>query len=85
MVLKMFSIRDAKSELFNIPFMKATEGEAERDFRSVVNDEKSFPHKYPEDFDLYHLGTYDDNTGKVEPLDTPRHMVKAIQLVNPQP
>lgn len=83
MQLKIYSLRDSKSEIFNAPFYKQTHGEAERDFRSLVNDDKSMVHKYPEDFDLYYLGDYDDNTGKVKPLDTPQHMVKAVQLLNP--
>lgn len=80
MVLKMFSIRDTKAEIFNPPFYKNTHGEAERDFTSVVNDEKSMPFKYPEDYDLYYLGTYDDQTGKIESQPTPEHVLKAVQL-----
>lgn len=80
MILKVYSIRDQKGEIFNTPFFKKTHGEAERDFRSLVGDEKSFVNKYPEDFDLYYLGQYDDNTGKFDPIDTPQHIVKAVQF-----
>lgn len=38
--------------------------------------------KYPDDYDLYYIGKYDDSSGKIEPLDTPQHVVKAIQLKN---
>jgi hypothetical protein len=82
MQLKVYSLRDSKSEIFNAPFYKHTHGEAERDFKSLVNDEKSMVNKYPEDYDLYHLGEYDDNTGKITPLDTPQHLCKAVQLIN---
>jgi len=81
MQLKIFSIRDQKSEVFNQPFLKKTHGEAERDFRSVVNDDKSTINKYPEDFDLYYIGDYDDNSGKLMPLDTPQHVIKAISCL----
>lgn len=77
----MYSIRDAKSEVFNTPFYKGTHGEAERDFRSAVNDEKTQLNRYPEDFDLYYLGEYDNNTGQSVSLDTPQHVIKAIQCV----
>lgn len=79
MLLKAFSIRDAKAEIFNTPFFAKTHGEAERQFRTLVNDEKSVPFQYPEDFDLYFVGTYDDNTGKFESLSTPQHVLKAVQ------
>lgn len=81
MELRAYSIRDSKAEVFNPPFYKKTHGEAERDFTSLVRDEKSQPHLYPEDFDLYYCGTYDDQTGVFKSLDTPQHIVKAIQLV----
>jgi len=79
MTHKIYSIRDQKAEYFTQPFFKKTHGEAERDFHQLVNDEKSQLNKFPEDFDLYHLGTYDDETGKMTPLDTPQHITKAVQ------
>ena len=80
MTLKLFSIRDQKSEAFGTPFYQATHGEAERNFRTLVNDNKSTVSQYPDDFDLYYLGTFDDNTGKVQTLDTPQHVIKAVQV-----
>lgn len=80
MQLKMYAIRDAKAELFRQPFCKLTHGEAERDFKTLVNDEQSQVNKYPEDYDLYYLGVYDDNSGKLTTLDTPEHIIKAVQL-----
>ncbi|AXH78030.1 MAG: nonstructural protein [Microviridae sp.] len=82
MELKMFSIRDSKGEVFNPPFYKKTHGEAERDFQTLCKDEKSTVNQYPEDFDLYYIGTYDDNSGKIQSLDTPQHLVKAVNVLN---
>lgn len=78
MVLKVYSIRDAKAEVFNTPFYQKTHGEAERAFQQLVNDDKSTVNKFAEDFDLYFLGEYDDNSGTFKGLDTPQHMHKAI-------
>lgn len=77
---KLFTIRDTKAEFYGPPFVKKTPGEAERDFKSLVNDPKSNVHLYPEDYDLFMLGTYDDLTGKMELLPSPQHVVKAINL-----
>jgi hypothetical protein len=82
MILKVYSIRDSKGEIFNIPFFSKTHGEAERQFRTLVNDSKSQVNAYPEDFDLYYVGEYDDNEGKLTSLDTPQHMIKAVQCLN---
>lgn len=84
MELKMYSVRDSKGEIFNVPFYKKTHGEAERDFATLTRDEKSQINMYPEDYDLYYIGEYDDSTGKIKSLETPQHIVKAIQLVKKQ-
>lgn len=80
MKLKAYSIRDAKAEIYNLPFYKQTHGEAERDFRTLVNDEKSTVSKYSEDFDLFYIGDYDDNLGLFTSLETPQHVIKAIHV-----
>lgn len=79
MVLRMYSVRDSKGEIFNVPFFKKTHGEAERDFHMLANDEKGLVSKFPDDYDLYFIGSYDDQSGKVEALDTPQHILKAVQ------
>lgn len=81
MIKKVYSIRDAKGEIFNFPWFKITHGEAERDFATLCRDEKSMVAMYPEDYDLYYLGDWDDVSGKFEPLDTPQHIVKAVQVI----
>lgn len=80
MTQKIFSIRDAKSEAYNLPFYQSTMGEAERMFRTTVNDEKTMLNKYPDDFDLYYLGEFDTNKGIFVSLDTPQHMMKSISV-----
>lgn len=77
---KMFSIRDSKGEIFHPPFFKNTHGEAERDFKQLSKDDKSMVSKYPEDFDLYYIGEYDTKTGKMNPVETPQHIIKAVAL-----
>lgn len=82
MELKAFSVRDQKGEVFNTPFFKKTHGEAERDFTTLCKDQNSMVSKFPDDFDLYFLGSYDDQTGVFKPLPTPQHIVKAVQVIN---
>lgn len=84
MLKKIFTIRDQKAESFNTPFFQGTHGEAERAFRQLVNDDKSFLNTYPDDYDLYYIGQIDLNTGKIEALDTPQHIIKAVQCLQKQ-
>lgn len=84
MQLKIYSIRDGKGEVYNTPFFQKTHGEAERTFRELANDQKSMIFKYPDDYDLYFIGSYDDTTGVIQPLDTPHHITKAVMVQKPQ-
>ena len=65
MVLKTFTIRDSKGEFYSPPFFQKTHGEAERSFKQLVQDQQSQVSKFPEDYDLYYIGEFDDNTGKL--------------------
>ena len=78
MELKVYSIRDQKGGIFNQPFFCRSHGEAERNFTTLINDPKSMICKFREDFDLYHIGEYDDQTGRLTSLDTPLHILKAV-------
>lgn len=78
--MKVVSVRDSKSGAFGPLGLARTLGSAERDFKTLVNTPDTLPNRNPEDFDLYELGSYDDETGKITALDTPQHIVKAIQL-----
>lgn len=84
MKLLAFSIRDIKSGIYNPPTYHATPGEAERWFRTHVNrkDGQNNLNLYPEDFSMFQIGSYDDQTGRLESLEMPIHMVEATQLLN---
>nr|QJB19509.1 MAG: nonstructural protein [Microvirus sp.] len=76
--MKLFAIRDTKGQFYGNPWTKRTPGEAERDFTQLAQDPQSTIHKFPQDYDLYELGDFDENTGKITPLDTPHHIAKAV-------
>jgi len=80
MLHQIFTIRDNKAEFFHPPFFQRTYGEAERNFRQLAHDGKSTISQNPEDFDLYHVGEYDDQTGKIDPIP-PKHIIKAVNTI----
>lgn len=51
------------------PFIAVNEDVAIRDFKIVINDEKSMLYHNPSHFDLYRVGEFDDITGVVTPCD----------------
>lgn len=77
MTMQICAIHDSKSGLYTQPLFFQAVAQAIRSFGDAVNDEKSDYHRHPEDYSLWHLGTYDDNTGALLPLNVPTVLVKA--------
>lgn len=80
MILKVFTVRDAKVEAYMQPFFARAKGEALRSFMDTVSKPDHQFSEHPEDFSLYYLGEYDENTGALLPLTEPELMGKAIDL-----
>lgn len=85
MELQLFSVRDSKGEAYSPPRAHKTVGEAERMLETIVNEKRdgNFLNMYPADYALYHLGTFDDQTGKMKLFDSPRHLHDAINFKKP--
>lgn len=79
----LFCIRDAKGA-YGVPFCKVSRGEAEREFTRIARDSQSVISQFPQDFDLYEVGEYSQDTGKLTAYDSPRHMLKAIDVKMPE-
>ncbi|WNK14633.1 MAG: nonstructural protein [Microvirus sp.] len=76
MITQIMAVRDSIMEAYNAPFATATVGAAIRSFTDAVNDTgKGDIAKHAKDFDLFHLGTYDDNSGKITTFDNPKHII----------
>lgn len=68
MSLLAFAVRDAKAEAFvGSPIFVAARGLAVRSFADMVNNAETEFGKYPADFTLFEVGTYDPRNGLLEP------------------
>lgn len=63
MELKVFSIYDNAVKAYNQPFFMLTQAEAVRAFSNLLKDINSSIAQNPQDYVLYKLGTYDNQTG----------------------
>lgn len=65
MLFKVLAIRDRAADVYGVPMFMQSVGQAIRGFSDEVNrsDQNNNLFKHPEDFDLYLLGTFDDETG----------------------
>lgn len=76
----MFSIFDTKAAVFGTPFFMPREGMAIRALQDLVNDGQSMVNKHPEDFSLYHIGDFEDETASFDSVK-PRNLVTASALI----
>lgn len=82
MKLKMFSIHDVKVGAYMNPFFARSSGEAERMFAAAVADKDSNFAKFPEDYTLFEVGSWDDQTAGIDFLPTPHPLCKAVQFLS---
>lgn len=66
------AVRDRAIDSFGQPIYVHTNAQAARMFRDEINREGSEMGAHPEDFDLYEIGSYNEETAKLEALSTPR-------------
>lgn len=61
-------VRDRAADTFGQPFFVVSVGVGVRSFSDAINNpsEDSDLRKHPEDFDLFKLGTFDDDTAVFE-------------------
>lgn len=63
MIYKILAIRDRAADCFGQPIFTTSTGGGIRSFGDAINGQDKTLAAHPEDFDLYLLGIFDDNTG----------------------
>lgn len=74
------AVHDRALDAFMQPWTVPAIGAAIRGFQDAVNNAETPMFKHPDDYDLYQLGVFDDNTGKLIPLDEPKQIAIGKQL-----
>ena len=70
MKMQIMCVRDIKVGAYGTPFYCPTLGAGERSFNDAINNpnKDSDISKHPTDFELYHLGIYDDESGEFQTI-----------------
>lgn len=80
MKLNMYSIYDSAVNAYMRPFFCTADGQATRMLSDVARDPSHDIGKHPEDYALFRIGVFDEETGTVEGID-PRCVARAHELV----
>lgn len=79
MIQEIYSIRDNKMESYERPMFYMNEELCIANIRIAINDVQT-PIQKPVDYDLYHLGSYNSITGKIETFEAPKHLLNCESL-----
>jgi hypothetical protein len=80
MIIQCFTVFDSKVGAYNFPFQEHSTGAALRAFIDAIEDTSSALNKHPEDYTLFHIGSYDNATAKFEIFKTPTPLGVALEL-----
>lgn len=80
MILVVMVAYDKKAQAYMTPFFVNNQQLGIRAFKDACNNAESPICRNPEDFSLFRLGTFDDNTGAMKLSDVPEPVVEAINL-----
>ncbi len=83
MMLHVFSVLDLKAQLFMRPFYEQSHGTALRAFSDAVIEDGHPFGKHPEDYHLFFLGSFDEETASFNTC-VPEPIAKAIDFTIPQ-
>lgn len=81
MIREVFTVRDMVADIYLDPFMERNAGAAIRAFQVVCSREGHQFHEHPQDFALYHVGSFDCQLGQLVPME-PRKLADGSQFVN---
>lgn len=82
MIYKILAIRDRAADVFGTPIFTASTGGAIRSFSDEINTprEGNNFNKHPDDFDLYYLGTFNDEAAEFDLLKKPEQVAVGKDL-----
>lgn len=80
MITNVMAAFDKKARAFMTPFFSAHVDVAIRSFKQAATTPDHQVSQHPEDFSLYHLGTYNDENAVFTLLATPAHVAEALSF-----
>lgn len=83
-MLRIYTIFDKVAQTYHRPFFDRTDESCLRNLRQEVNRAAADNplYQYPKDHAVFHVGTFDEETGEVSSLGQPSKLFECEALVN---
>ncbi len=82
MIYRAFVVHDTKAQAFIPPWFLTTDALAKRAFADCVNDKNHTFGAHPEDYNLFKIGTFDDQDGTVT-SHAPEALANGLVVLQP--
>lgn len=79
MITNVYTIFDSKAQCYNNPFYMINDAIALRTVQGMKDGDSDIA-RNPQDFTLWHMGSYDDSNGVFELRSTPKVIAKCHEL-----
>lgn len=70
--MNLYTIYDKVAQVYSSPMTQRTHGQASRMLQNEVHNPQSPIAQHPGDYELWHIGTWDQETGEVQPIQKER-------------
>ena len=80
MIVNIFSVFDVVAKAYLQPFYSTNKGTAIRALVESMSDPKSVIARYPEQYVLFELGTFDDTDAKFDIYSSPRSVGVCVEF-----
>jgi len=74
MIISVYSLFDKKAGHYMTPYFSSNDATADRSFQALAKRDDSMVSHSPEDFALYKLGEFHDDSGVLQALPQPQHV-----------
>ena len=81
MLIRCYGIYDSKAQAFLQPFWSRSNGDAMRNFEDVAKDVKTPIGMHPGDYQLYEIGSFDDQDGRLSHLEPTKLLCNGADYV----
>ena len=82
MKIQMFAVYDVKAAMYHTPYFAVNVAVGARIFRGACINQQTTLAANPEDFNLFHIGSFDDQSGAVE--GKPEFIINGAAVVQVQ-
>lgn len=82
---KFYAIKDTKADFYHHPNLLRNKGEVMRAVGNAINSDKGELAANPEDYSLFEVGEFDEQTGMIKGYENKIHVCDLTDLKQEQP